>query len=84
MQVTVNIEARSQYYLREVFGLKPEREVVVLLSGGVDSSVVLAILRRYGCQNIFAYYLKIWFREDAHFLGDCPWEADLHYAAAVL
>ncbi|WGK69641.1 tRNA 2-thiouridine(34) synthase MnmA [Candidatus Haliotispira prima] len=80
-------EAKLFHYLRDVFRLDPEgksqRKIVVLLSGGVDSSVALACLKRFGCQNIAAYYLKIWFQDDARFLGDCPWEEDLEYATAV-
>ena len=57
-------------------------KVAVLLSGGVDSSVVLALLkdRRY---DVTAFYLKIWLEEETAFLGDCPWEEDLHYARSV-
>ena len=70
-------------YLRDIYNLNPKQEIAVLLSGGVDSSVVLASLQYYGCTHISAYYLKIWFQEDAQFLGDCPWEEDLEYAASV-
>jgi len=57
--------------------------VAVLLSGGVDSSLALALLSRE--QNIVlkAYYLKIWLEEELAFLGDCPWETDLSYARAT-
>ena len=57
--------------------------VAVLLSGGVDSSVALALLSRQKGLALKAYYLKIWLEEELAFLGDCPWEADLAYARAT-
>ena len=56
--------------------------IAVLLSGGVDSSVVLAMLRSQG-HDVTAFYLKIWLEDDMAFMGDCPWEEDLHHARAV-
>ena len=56
--------------------------VAVLLSGGVDSAVALALLRDAG-HRVTAYYLKIWLEEELAFLGTCPWEEDLAYARAV-
>ena len=58
-------------------------KIAVLLSGGVDSSVALSLLRQQGHTQITAFYLKIWLEEDVAFLGDCPWEEDLKYARAV-
>ena len=55
-------------------------KVAVLLSGGVDSSLALALLSREKGLDLKAYYLKIWLEEELAFLGDCPWEADLEYA----
>ena len=57
--------------------------VAILLSGGVDSSVALALLSRQKGLALKAYYLKIWLEEELSFLGDCPWEADLAYAHAT-
>ena len=57
--------------------------VAVLLSGGVDSSVALALLSRQKGLALKAYYLKIWLEEELAFLGDCPWETDLTYARAT-
>ena len=37
--------------------------MAVLLSGGVDSSVALALLKRAG-HRVTAFYLQIWFQED--------------------
>ncbi|XP_015875895.2 uncharacterized protein LOC107412608 isoform X2 [Ziziphus jujuba] len=57
--------------------------VAVLVSGGVDSSVALRLLRAAG-HSCTAFYLKIWFQEDfENFWSECPWEEDLKYAKAV-
>ncbi|MGE3164423.1 MAG: tRNA 2-thiouridine(34) synthase MnmA [Planctomycetota bacterium] len=57
--------------------------IAVLLSGGVDSSVALRLLRDAGHDDLTAFYLKIWLEDELAFLGDCPWEEDLAYARAV-
>ena len=57
-------------------------KVAVLLSGGVDSSVALRLLKDAG-HAITAYYLKIWLQDEYSFLGECPWEEDLKYARGV-
>ncbi|HED06584.1 MAG TPA: tRNA 2-thiouridine(34) synthase MnmA [Ignavibacteria bacterium] len=57
-------------------------KIAVLLSGGVDSSVALNLLKNEG-HDITAYYLKIWLQDEFSFLGDCPWEEDLEYARGV-
>lgn len=57
-------------------------EIAVLLSGGVDSSLALHLLRVEG-HALRAFYLKVWLEEELSFLGDCPWEEDLRYARAV-
>lgn len=57
-------------------------KVAVLLSGGVDSSVALRLLKEEG-HDITAFYLKIWLQDEFSFLGDCPWEEDLEYAREV-
>ncbi len=54
----------------------------MLLSGGVDSSVSLALLRSQG-YDVVAFYLKIWLEDELSFLGQCPWEEDLKYARSV-
>src|SRR4030067_2342068 len=54
----------------------------ILLSGGVDSSVALRLLKDEGHQ-ITAFYLKIWLQDEFSFLGECPWEEDLKYARGV-
>ena len=51
-------------------------EIAVLLSGGVDSSVALCLLKKKGYQ-IRAFYLKIWLEDELSFLGNCPWEDDI-------
>eukprot|EP00210_Caulerpa_lentillifera_P001781 g1711.t1 len=57
--------------------------IAVLLSGGVDSSIALALLKAAGHQ-LTAFYLKIWFQEDfENFWDACPWQEDLQYAQEV-
>ncbi len=58
-------------------------KVAVLVSGGVDSSVALNLLKNEKKYDITAFYLKIWLEEEFQFLGQCPWEEDLRYARAV-
>jgi len=57
-------------------------KMAVLLSGGVDSSVALRLLREEG-HDLTAFYLKIWLEDELSSLGDCPWEDDLRYARTV-
>lgn len=57
-------------------------EVAVLLSGGVDSSVALQLLREQG-HTVRAFYLKIWLEDEVAHLNECPWEEDLRYAQEV-
>ena len=57
-------------------------KIAVLVSGGVDSSVALALLKEQG-HEVTAFYLKIWLEDELSYLGDCPWEEDLSYARAV-
>jgi tRNA (5-methylaminomethyl-2-thiouridylate)-methyltransferase len=58
-------------------------KIAMLLSGGVDSSVALAELKRQGHSDITAFYLKIWLEDDLSYLGQCPWEEDLEFARGV-
>lgn len=78
-----NLEQQALNYLREEMRLDRKQPIAVLLSGGVDSASSLKLLQLYGCKNIRAFYLKIWFEDDASFLGSCPWEEDLSYASKV-
>ena len=57
-------------------------KIAVLLSGGVDSSVALKLLKDQG-HDLTAFYLKIWLQDEFSFLGECPWEEDLEYVRAV-
>ena len=57
-------------------------KVAVLVSGGVDSSVALALLKERG-YDVTAFYLKIWLEDELSYLGDCPWQEDLSYVQAV-
>jgi len=56
--------------------------IAVLVSGGVDSSVALNLIKDQG-HDITAFYLKIWLEDDVSFLGTCPWEEDLSFVRAV-
>ncbi|HBS47993.1 TPA: tRNA 2-thiouridine(34) synthase MnmA [Candidatus Dependentiae bacterium] len=53
-------------------------KIAVLVSGGVDSSVVLKLLKDQG-HDLTAFYLKIWLEDELSYLGSCPWEEDLQY-----
>ena len=57
-------------------------KIAVLLSGGVDSSVALKLLKDAG-NEVTAFYLKIWLQDEFSFLGECPWEEDLNYVRDV-
>jgi tRNA-5-taurinomethyluridine 2-sulfurtransferase len=57
-------------------------KIAVLLSGGVDSSVALKLLKDQG-HDLTAFYLKIWLQDEFSFLGECPWEEDLKFVKAV-
>lgn len=57
-------------------------KIAILISGGVDSSVALKILKEQG-HDITAFYLKIWLEDEVAFLGECPWEDDLVHVRAV-
>ncbi len=57
-------------------------KIAVLLSGGVDSSVALKLLKEQG-HDLTAYYLKIWLQDEFSFLGECPWEEDLKFVRNV-
>ena len=57
-------------------------KIAVLVSGGVDSSVALALLKEQG-HDVTAFYLKIWLEDELSFLGNCPWEEDLSFVRGV-
>jgi len=58
------------------------KKVALLASGGVDSSVAMALLKEDGYE-VEAFYLKIWLEDELAFLGDCPWNEDLKYLEEV-
>ncbi len=49
-----------------------------LFSGGVDSSVALALLKNAG-HRVTAFYLKIWREDEKMNQGECAWEKDLDF-----
>jgi len=53
-------------------------KIAVLVSGGVDSSLALKLLKDQG-HDITAFYLKIWLEDELSSLGSCPWADDLSY-----
>jgi len=57
-------------------------KIAVLVSGGVDSSVALNLLKAQG-HDLTVFYLKIWLEDEVSYLGKCPWEEDLSYVRAV-
>ena len=57
-------------------------KIAVLVSGGVDSSVALSLLKQQN-HELTAFYLKIWLEDELSFLGTCPWQEDLKYVEAV-
>ena len=56
--------------------------VYIGMSGGVDSSVAAALLKKQG-YNVVGVYMKNWHSTDPKFEGVCPWEQDLRDARAV-
>jgi tRNA-specific 2-thiouridylase len=54
------------------------KKIALLASGGVDSSVALALLRNPG-YDVSAFYLKIWLEDELSHLGSCPWQEDIEY-----
>jgi len=56
-------------------------QVACLVSGGVDSSVALALLKEQGHEPV-AFYLKVWMEDDM-LMGDCPWQEDVDYVCQV-
>ncbi len=57
-------------------------KVAMLISGGVDSSVALKLLKEEG-HEVTAFYIKIWMEDKFSHLGKCPWEEDLTYVEKV-
>lgn len=57
-------------------------KIAMLISGGVDSSVALALLKQQG-HDVTAFYLKIWLEDELSYLGNCPWEDDLEFVRQV-
>jgi tRNA-specific 2-thiouridylase len=50
--------------------------IAALCSGGVDSSVALALLKQQG-HDITAFYIKVWMESDVS--SSCPWQEDLDF-----
>ncbi|KAK1933307.1 tRNA methyl transferase family protein [Babesia divergens] len=54
------------------------KRVAVLVSGGVDSSVALWLLKSRG-YDVEAFYLKVWGIEKVDNTGNCEWATDVDY-----
>jgi tRNA-specific 2-thiouridylase len=61
--------------------MSASENILVGLSGGVDSSVAALLLKRQG-QRVAGAYMKNWINEE-NVLGDCPWQIDIADAQAV-
>ncbi|MBN2096292.1 tRNA 2-thiouridine(34) synthase MnmA [Candidatus Peregrinibacteria bacterium] len=57
-------------------------KIAMLISGGVDSSVALRLLKEQG-HDLTAFYLKIWLEDELAYLGQCPWKEDLTYVRQI-
>jgi tRNA-specific 2-thiouridylase len=57
--------------------------VALLLSGGVDSSVALALLKQSQQYDITAFYLRIWLADELSHLNECPWQEDYRVCEQV-
>jgi len=62
--------------------MKKKQKIIVALSGGVDSSVVAAILKKEG-HDIIALFMRNWHDESLTKNNDCPWIEDSNYAMEV-
>jgi len=58
-------------------------KIACLVSGGVDSSVALSLLKSED-NDLTGFYIKIWLEDEMSYLGaSCPWEEDLNYVKKV-
>jgi len=76
---TVPLPTHNQYW---VAPSSSADSVALLLSGGVDSSVALHLLKEKGVP-VRAFYLRVWLADELSALSDCPWEEDWAYCSAV-
>lgn len=83
-ELVTGLLAKHQSGLENSCETKKNLSVAMLLSGGVDSSLALYLLKKVAKHNVTAFYLQIWFQEDFRNSWDaCPWEEDLEYCTKV-
>lgn len=58
------------------------KNILVALSGGVDSSVAALLLKQQGF-TVAGAYIKTWLDEEDSIFSDCPWAQDIQDAQAV-
>lgn len=55
------------------------KKIAFLCSGGVDSTLGMALLKEQGYE-VHAFYLKIWLEDElADLQSQCPWQTDIEY-----
>lgn len=57
------------------------KNILLAMSGGVDSSVAALLLRERGCR-VTGAYIRTWKSEEEVF-SDCPWQQEIEEARAV-
>ncbi|GFE53211.1 tRNA methyl transferase family protein [Babesia ovis] len=62
--------------------IRDTKKIAALISGGVDSSVALWLLKSRG-YNVEAFYLKVWGVDKETESGNCQWATDVEHAMGV-
>lgn len=83
IQKTQNGTATDHPKIPNVTNKQRKPSVALLLSGGVDSSVALALLKQSQQYDITAFYLRIWLADELSHLNECPWQEDYRICQQV-